>query len=1362
MSTSSKQMLEAEEIKEENGAGALESKRSPKEQRKCKRKYFLLMDNETTSREDFEESDIQQVLTPVEKAKFAMPPPPPPPTPVQAPPRSTSAAAAASEASLDTKDDEAKKQREYMRKYFLLMDNETNSLEDFQETDIQQVLTPVEKAKFAMAPPPPPPTPVQAPPRSTSAAASAASPDTEDDEANSEQWEDPCAPPPPPPLPTNAKAICQRYVKLTAVKLKDALEEAITKMESNKREQQQRANSDSVKHVLPEVKSDTVQMSPTCAVKRSVNPITAMIVHPKCNKPAVIRKLERKMKVGKLMAKQLQAKNSIISKDAIPLPPATTHEDEATQGLMTMQVLSARASTPYTQPTSLLSCDLHLSPPTNQAKAIAKKQLPKMTEQQQANSQKLRSSSAANGLNNQRLSKLRNTQSAGVLPASKLDGPMHHYSRQNLLEIRNAMIHALIHRSKESLTFSMPRIATCDDIELEVRLRRMNLWRNADGASIVRGTNSFRPRVNLHNPNECMPAFYKNRNKQQLITDESIIQSQPPQPHQEFQDPAIVNQRRIGSGRLSHTRWAFNNNNNNNNNDYKSIHSYNNNHQPNSMGKSHMVDMKYQNNNNSSNMTVLKFFDNGEISSTQLNGTQLPNGRPNTPIMGMSNNSRSENESLKSNESIEDLNRANETSVKPVRTGFLFVSKSKSRDAEERHYRRYRNQNEEPEWFSCGPTSRLDTIELCGFDEDEEKMLKEGAIDSNGDSIMQKHKVEPSKYKWQHPDTIGRNSSSSSSSTHSNVGGKLISKSDSNNNISSLENMNKIHSAEHHKYQHQHQSQPKDEKRYNNRSVLFDRFKHSHKSFDNNSYARTDGNYQQQHNHQHKQQHQQQHQQQASNNNNNNSNSKFMSFFARDRQDKNGSSSSLNDFFKQAMSQSSSSNISSNNNQNICNQNLEQPKSLGFVNQMPSVEQLEAKWRRNSLSNMTDIPAATAAAAAAAVAAAAAHVGNDNNNNININNNIKQADNFQKLIGALHGAKPQVVPQMPSQQSQMGADAISNFILQQQQYQQQQQKQHVLIQQQQQQTAFLASLQLKAILGRADTQLLLLRLTKGEISKHGLLVQLANPRLTTMDREAITAVLQFTNTQQQQQQHQQQLEMLSSTVIASQLQNLHNLAIVQQTLAARQQQQQQQQQQQLQLQQSQVQPQQLSQEDLQAHANTIMRNAVMKRKMEEQTSKLLNMSVAATGKQQQLQQQQSRSQLPAMLGARAGRQDSTSNALLNALIAGKSLPAAINGSLVQSQQQQQQQQQLSTNPRRFAEGASFQIGEMAQPSGQFLSYQKQQQQQQQYAQQQILNQQNTQSNNINLNLNNNFNKPQNQPQQPVAMLSAGSGGDELH
>jgi len=144
-------------------------------------------------------------------------------------------------------------------------------------------------------------------------------------------------------------------------------------------------------------------------------------------------------------------------------------------------------------------------------------------------------------------------------------------------------------------------------------------------------------------------------------------------------------------------------------------------------------------------MTSLKFFDNAEISSSQLNSTYQSNGRPNTPIMGMSNNNhnRSENESLKSNESIEDLNRANENYVKRVMSGFLVVSKPKSKETEERHYRRYRNNNEEPEWFSCGPTSRLDTIELCGFDEEEEKMLKEGKHTQH-DNNMQKHKVSQS------------------------------------------------------------------------------------------------------------------------------------------------------------------------------------------------------------------------------------------------------------------------------------------------------------------------------------------------------------------------------------------------------------------------------------------------------------------------------------------------------------------------------------------------------------------------------------------------------------------------------------------
>ncbi|KAH8263721.1 hypothetical protein KR044_012927, partial [Drosophila immigrans] len=1168
-----------------------------------------------------------------------------------------------------------KEQRTLKRKHLLVVDHDDDDDDDADaDGDAQQALTPIEKAKFAMPPPPPPPTPVQAPAPSstTAAAATATTVETEDEEANSEKWEDPCAPPPPPPLPTNHS---QGYVRLTAIKLKDALEEAITKMASNKRRQQQRRSKAKSVSVLDEFRADPIafnvlQMSPTCLNnKRTAS--QAMMLHPKFNKPDILLKLERALKVVKLLAKQHET--LIISQNAIPLPFLDAGSDD-TQGLMTLQVLSARASTPYTQPTSQMSCaDLQLSPTPSLAQAEAALDKKPLTA---ANQKRSISTTMTGSL---RLPKLRTTQSAIPLSNScKPFKPLQQYTRQHLMDIRQRMMHALMHRSKESLSFSMPRIATCDDIELEARLRRMNLWRIADATRTTQQQqqqhSSFKPRSS--GSNECMPAFYKNKSKQQQqqLADESIIQSQPPQiqSQQEFQDPAIVNQRRIGSGRLSHTKWTYNNN------DYKPAY---NGHQTTSMAKSHMDDIKHHNNNN---MTVLKFFDNGEISSTtQLNTTQQhPNGRPNTPIMGMSNNhNRSENESLNSNDSTEDVNRANENYVKRVMSGFLVVSKPKSKETEERHHRRYRqNNNEEPEWFSCGPTSRLDTIELCGFDEEEEKLLKEGKHLQNDSSIKQK--MEKGKFKWQH------NSSNNSIN-------KSMPKNDSNNNNSSLENMNKMHAIE-----QQHHS--KDEKRRS--TGQFDRFNH-------NNYGRVEGNY-----HHNQQQQQQQHQ--SSNANNNNNNSKFMSFFARERMEKNGSSSSLNEFFKQAVCPNA-------NNNNISCQNLEQPKSLGYINQMPSVEQLEAKWRSNSLGNINE-----AAGGATATATTAATTGHNNN---------KQSDSFQKLIGALNGAKPlmgqqqqqQQPPQKPPQQ--VGNDAISNFIMQQQQYQQQQQKQHVLIQQQQQQTAFLASLQLKAILGRADTQLLLLRLTKGEISKHGLLVQLANPRLTNMDREAITAVLQFTNTQQQQQQHQQQLEMLSSTVIASQLQNLHNLAVVQQTLAARQQQQQQHQQQ--------TQPAQLSQEDLRAHANNIMRNAVMKRKMEEQTTKLLNMN--ATNKQQHQQQQQvqqPRASLPAMLGQRcSSNQQTSSNALLNALIAGK------NHQTTQPLSQQQQQQLPAANAaRRFTESGNFQLTEMSQTAAAHYHHSYPQQQHQQQAPQ------HNNSSNI-------FNKSH---IQPMAMLSSGSGGGE--
>lgn len=63
-------------------------------------------------------------------------------------------------------------------------------------------------------------------------------------------------------------------------------------------------------------------------------------------------------------------------------------------------------------------------------------------------------------------------------------------------------------------------------------------------------------------------------------------------------------------------------------------------------------------------------------------------------------------------------------------SGFLVVSNPK--DREDKHEKHHRNhQNDEPEWFSCGPTSRLDTIELCGFDEDDEQQQQQSHSEKN-------------------------------------------------------------------------------------------------------------------------------------------------------------------------------------------------------------------------------------------------------------------------------------------------------------------------------------------------------------------------------------------------------------------------------------------------------------------------------------------------------------------------------------------------------------------------------------------------------------------------------------------------------
>lgn len=73
--------------------------------------------------------------------------------------------------------------------------------------------------------------------------------------------------------------------------------------------------------------------------------------------------------------------------------------------------------------------------------------------------------------------------------------------------------------------------------------------------------------------------------------------------------------------------------------------------------------------------------------------------------------------------------------VKRVMSGFLVVSNPKDRECDDKYEHQHKNHSDEPEWFSCGPTSRLDTIELCGFDEDDEQLLhsERNSSKSSGD-----------------------------------------------------------------------------------------------------------------------------------------------------------------------------------------------------------------------------------------------------------------------------------------------------------------------------------------------------------------------------------------------------------------------------------------------------------------------------------------------------------------------------------------------------------------------------------------------------------------------------------------------------
>ncbi|XP_036321051.1 protein cup [Rhagoletis pomonella] len=857
------------------------------------------------------------------------------------------------------------------------------------------------------------------------------------------------------------------------------------------------------------------------------------------------------------------------------------HEDE----VLSLQMLPARSSTPHNQPIlscSAASCDLELiseqgSPLSetnyeNATLALDQRKIPTQTESR-ANTLSISKSAPV-------ISQRDDVANVCKSKSMERSNCFLHYSRANLLQIRNSLLNVLQSQQKQlSIRHSVPNIVDCDVIELEGRLRRLKIWKSTSGQEEHGAGRKYQ----WIRDNAMMPSFTKNKN----ILDESIIKSQPPQP--ELKESAIItNQRRIGSGRLPKVKWA------------NSVASEN----SQSIIEKDGAIKQPTNNDISSKLRLLKLFETSKVDNMRNKDTSF---RPAlTALAALAKNSERPET---------PANTSNTNYVKRLNSGFLVVSNPRDRSKADKEHYRYNNHNEEPEWFSCGPTSRLDTIELCGFDDDEDPNGKKN--DDNHSDISN-----------------DKDDSSENRKENANVMDKTT-------------NVDK----ENTKCLQEFVSSLKEQK-----STSF--------QYDNFSGGATKHNHPQQ----------RQHGSGTENNGNQNDNgrSRFIPFFAVDGKksqqhiDKNGSSTSLDDFIKQALNAQQPSTDQHQQQKTVLNSNAN-PNSGGI---RIRVDELEAKWRHNSL---TERP--------------------QNNNNVNIenknikykpfiqknsheniqdsnNNLLRNSENFKQLLGQLQnnnnnnsnkivqkeesttshtskitgkGDGKNIAITQQQSQNQFCNENISNFILKQQQYQQQ---------------LFLANLHMKAILSRPEAQYLLLGLAKGEISKHGLLVQLSNPRLPQRDREAITAVLTFTSTQQthalqtqfshtqlqhQQSQQQHSFDSFSNSLVLNQLQNLHNLALVQQTLAAQQQQQQQQQQHQQQ-QQSQntirnpysIQP--MTTEELQNHTKMIMQNALAKRKLEEQQSNILGMqkilqfnavataAAAAATATANMQQQQQQSQ----------------------------------------------------------------------------------------------------------------------------------------
>ncbi|XP_075150622.1 cup [Haematobia irritans] len=360
-------------------------------------------------------------------------------------------------------------------------------------------------------------------------------------------WKDHSGPPHPPPMPSkpcvyllksaNGDGLIESNIKMAKSRLKPVLHGRAPK--------------------------DTV--TSTCM---------ALIEMPKKTKlDEMLKIVERNIRIQKLKEKLVLTKPSVISV-AIPLPPPShipmeykaeiaALEIECGNGAvkkmqgnyvqqhlqqdnhieddgLSLQVLSARSSTPYTQPmsTTAASCDLenvseHVSPVKDTDGNISKQNIREVRENCKPKKALLTQPKSATVLstNNSCCRKYSKTKTA----ENRSNDSLTRYNRAGLLIIRNQM--SICSKSKQndvSPRGTPPTMVNCDVIELEARLKRLNIWKMGDSdvpsttyssrnnacSSQATNSNNLKARCN-----DMMPSFFKRK-----FMDESIIRSQPPQP----------------------------------------------------------------------------------------------------------------------------------------------------------------------------------------------------------------------------------------------------------------------------------------------------------------------------------------------------------------------------------------------------------------------------------------------------------------------------------------------------------------------------------------------------------------------------------------------------------------------------------------------------------------------------------------------------------------------------------------------------------------------------------------------------------------------------------------------------------------